>query len=320
MHFHRSNSRETTISCLGASRVGLASILVCIGLYVLSATTALADAKSALPASIGDFKLTGAIQTYSPSTLENHVDGEAEAIKHYDFKECAYGVYAPGGKGNQLITVDIYQMADATNAYGYYSSQRNPSATIVKFGAEGYQESTALNFWKGASYVKISITAANPASFQPMLPKIAAAIVAKLSGSTSTPPIVKLLPAGYSPRTEQYRKSDIFAQSYINNGMVAKYPSAGSQAELCVAIFPNPLAAKNAFAKYQAYLSKSSNLATGAKLNQVKGLGETAVEGKSKFTGEVLASLKGKYLIAVRKAKDLASAKTLAKSALANAN
>ena len=293
--------------------------LASISLLALAAGSSLADAKSGLPPAVGDFKLTGAIQTYSPSTLENHVDGEAEAIKHYDFKECAYGVYAPGGKGNQLITVDIYQMADATNAYGYYSAQRNPSATLVKFGAEGYQESTALNFWKGANYVKISITAANPAQFQPMLPKIASAVAAKLSGSTSLPEIVKLLPAGYSPRSEQYRKSDIFAQSYINNGMVAKYPSAGSQAELCVAVFPNPVAAKNAFTKYQAYLSKPSNLATGAKLNPLKGLGENAVEGKSKFTGEVLASLKGKYLIAVRKAKDLASATTLVKSALANA-
>ena len=301
------------------SKLAALAALASTALFALACSGVRADGKASLPTAVGDFKLTGAVQTFSPAKLEDHIDGEAEAVKHYNFKECAYGVYAPGGKGNQFITVDIYQMADATNAYGYYSVQRNASAKIVMIGAEGYQEATALNFWKGANYVKITITAANPTQFQPMLPKIASAIAAKLTGSTSAPDIIKLLPSGYSPRSEQYRRSDIFAQSYINNGVVANYPSAGSQAELCVAVYPNATAAKSAFVRYQAYLSKPSNLATGGKLNLLKGLGESAVEAKTRFTGEVIAALKGKYLIGVRKAKDIASAMTLAKSALASA-
>ncbi len=86
-----------------------------------------------------------------------------------------------------------------------------------------------------------------------------------------------------------------------------------------MAVYPNATAAKSAFARYQAYLSKPSNLASGGKLNLLKGLGESAVEAKTKFTGEVIAALKGKYLIGVRKAKDIASAMALAKSALASA-
>ena len=73
----------------------------------------------------------------------------------------------------------------------------------------------------------MTITAANPAAFQQALPKIANAVSAKLSGTTTVPAIVNLLPPGYSPHTEQYRRSDIAAQSYIRNGVLARYPTPG---------------------------------------------------------------------------------------------
>jgi len=304
------------------SCVPVASAATCLLLAgsLCAPIRARADAKSALPPAVGSFKTTKAgVVTYTPATLENHIDGEAEAVKRYNFQQCAYAEYAPGGVGNQLITVDIYQMGSPTDAYGYYTSQRNASAKVLHIGAEGYQEPTALNFWKGPYYVKIAITASNPAPFQSGMTNIANAVAAKLTGPTTIPAIANLLPPGYTPRTEQYRRSDIAAQSYIRNGMVARYPSAGPQAELFVAVYPSPAAAKDAFGKYQAYLSKPANLAVGAQPTPVKGLGESAVAAKTKFTGEVVAVLKGKYLIAVRKAKDVASAQTLVKAAITRA-
>lgn len=292
--------------------------VVCAGL--LTVQKADADAKSALPPTVDNYKFSKAgIQMFTPATLENHLDGEAEALKRYDFKSCAYAEYAPGGQGNQFITADVFEFGAPIDAYGYYTSQRNARAKIVKIGAEGYQEESDLNFWKGPYYVRLAITATNKTSFQPELSKLAAAIAAKLSGPTTTPDIVKLLPPGYTPRTEQYRLNDIAAQSYIRNGMVAKYPSAGQQAELFVAIFPSPAAAKEAYDKYSAYLSKPTNIAVGGKVTPLNGVGEKAVSVKSRFTGEVVAALKGKYLIAVRYAADEAKGQALVKAAVARA-
>jgi hypothetical protein len=152
------------------------------------------------------------------------------------------------------------------------------------------------------------------------MPKIAAAVASKLSGTTTVPTIVKLLPPGYAPRTEQYRRSDIAAQSYIRNGVLARYPSAGPQAELFIAIYPSPAAAKDAYGKYQKYLTDPSKMAVGAKPAMLKGIGDSAIGVKSKFTGEVVAATKGKYLIGVRKAKDRASAQALANAAMAHAH
>ena len=303
-----------------ASWVNALGLCTLVGAAICLHRAAHADGKSALPPAVGTYKTTKAgIVTYTPSTLENHVDGEAEAIKRYDFKECSYAEYGLAGQSKDLITVDIYQMGTPTDAYGYYTSQRNASAPVVKIGAEGYQESSALNFWKGPYYVKITITAANPAPLQGQMNQIAQAIAPKLTGPTAVPDIVNLLPPGYAPRTEQYRRSDIAAQAYIRNGMVAKYPTAGPRAELFVAVYPTPAAAKDAYTKYQAYLTKPGNLASGARPVTLSGIGESAVGVKSLFTGEVVAALKGKYLIGVRQAKDSASAQALVKSAITRA-
>ncbi len=260
-----------------------------------------ADIKAMLPAGVETFKTTKTgVVTFTPSTLENLLDGEAEAIRRYNFKEAAHAEYAPGGQGNQLMTADVFQLGSPTEAYGLYSSQRSPHATFLKIGAEGYKEDTALNFWKGPYYVRLAITASNKGPFQAALPKLAAAIASRLTGSTAVPDIVKALPDGYTPRTEQYRLSDIAAQSYIRNGMVAKYPSAGQQAELFVAIYPTAAAAKEAFTKYSAYLTKPSNVAVGAVVTQPAGLGEKAISLKTKYAGVVISAVKGKTLIGIR--------------------
>jgi len=297
----------------------------CGAMVVLASSLSMrasADAKGALPAGAGSLKQVHSAQSptvYTPATLENHIDGEAQAVKEYNFKACAYAEYAPNGAGNQLLTVDIYDMGSPEDAYGYYSHQRSSDAKLVKIGGEGYVEPTALNFWKGQYYVKLAITATNPAPFQADMPKIAAAVAAKLTGSTSTPAIMSLLPPGAKAHSDQYQRSDIAGQSYINNGVTAKYPAAGQRAELFIAIYTTPGAAKAAYAKYAAYLSLPTSAKAGQKAAEIKGLGESAIGVRSKYAGEVVAALKGKYLIGVRQATTQAAAQSIVKAAVSHA-
>lgn len=302
------------------------SLLMPAVLVALSgaARGAAADAKAALPASSGKLKMVKSAtspQLFTPGSLENHVDGEAQAIKQYGFKSCTYAEYSPTGGGTQLLTVDIYEMNTPQDAFGYYSHQRSDSAKIIKNGGfgEGYAEPTAFNFWKGPYYVKLAITASQPGPFQPEMPKLAAAIAAKLSGSTAMPAVMQLLPPGYKPLSNQYQRSDIAGQAYINNGVTGKYPSAGPQAELFVAIYPTPAAAKAAYTKYHAYLAAPGTAAVGQKSAEIKGLGQSAIGVKTKFSGECVAALSGKYLIGVRRATSQAAGQAVVKSAVARA-
>ncbi len=291
---------------------------------VVGARPAQADGKSALPMGVDTFKMTKPVQTFSPGTLENHIDGQAESVKKYDFKQCDYAEYAPGGKGTQLITVDVYTMGSPLDSYGYYSYQLYPSANRVKFvklgNVEGYQTSDSVNFWKGPYYVVVTITAANsPPNYQAEAPKIAAAIAAKLTGGQTPPPMLALLPPGRILHSEHYQRADIFSQAFLKNGVVANYPTVGPQGELFVAQYPSADAAKQAYGQYQAYLTKPATAAAGAKAEMPKGLGDSAVAVKTKFGGQVVAAIKGKTIVGVRKANNPAGAQSLVKAAIAKA-
>lgn len=280
-----------------------------------------ADGKAALPTAVPPFKMTKPVAVFSPSTLENHIDGQAESVKHYQFKQCDYAEYAPNGQGNQLITVDIYEMGSPLDAYGYYSFQLSPSArtvTYVKVGAEGYRTRDSLSFWKGNYYVVITITAANaPPPYQAALPRFALAIAAKLPGAAQPPAILAQLPPGFTKHTQNFQRANVASQAFLKNAIVASYPSAGQQAELFISDSGSPSAARQAYSQYQTYLSKPTTAAIGAKAQLLSGIGESALTVRTKFSGVVVTALKGKYVIGIRKARDLTAAQNLVKAAVA---
>ena len=309
-------------SYVRAASLLVLAMAVCVG----GVRPAQADGKSALPPGVDTFKMTKPVQTFSPATLENHIDGQAESVKKYDFKQCDYAEYAPGGKGTQLITVDIYTMGSPLDSYGYYSYQLGPSAKGVKFvklgNVEGYQTGDSVNFWKGPYYVVITNTTANaPPSFAATMPKIASAVAAKLTGA-QTPPaglasLLTALPPGYTPHSEVYQRTDVFAQTFLKNGIVAKYPIAGPQSEAFVVQLPSADAAKQAYTQYSAYLTQPTRVAIGAKPQPLTGIGSGAVVVRSKVSGFYGAAQSGKYVIGIRRAKDAVAAQTWLKTATA---
>lgn len=307
-----------------AASAGSVAFVVSIFASLVLLNSAHADSRAALPASAAGFKMTKPVQVFNPGTLENHIDGQAESVKRYQFRQCDYAEYAPGGRGNQLITVDLYEMGSPLDAFGYYSFQLSPSARSVKYvpiGAQGYQTRDSLNFWKGSNYVVLTITAANaPASFQAALPKIGQAIAAKLTGTAQKPAMLNLLPAGYTPHSEKYQRSDIAGQQFLVNGVTAAYPAAGAQSELFIASYPSPGGAKQAYQQYAAYLNKPMTLAMGAKPTPLKGVGESGLAVRTRFGGQVVTAVKGRYVIGIRKARDVGAAQRLVAAAAARAH
>lgn len=311
-------------------RKGCVRVVSLLGFGVIACTggvrSAQADGKSALPAGVDTFKMTKPVQTFSPGTLENHIDGQAESVKKYDFKQCDYAEYAPGGKGMQLITVDVYTMGSPLDSYGYYSYQLGPSAKGVKFlrlgNVEGYQTGDSVNFWKGAYYVVITNTTANaPPSFAATMPKIASAVAAKLTGAQTAPAglasLLNALPPGYTPHSEVYQRTDVFAQTFLKNGVVAKYPTAGPQSEAFVVQLPSADAAKQAYTQYQTYLTQPMRVAIGTKPQTLTGIGSGAVVVRSKVSGFYGVAQSGKYVVGIRRAKDAVAAQTWLKTATA---
>lgn len=302
------------LSQLPLALLAAASLSLCL----TAARPAGADPKSVLPAPVKGWKQLGATKSYTPANLFDLVDGEAQAIQKYAFVACAHAEYAPASANAPVLTIDVYDMTDPLNAYGLFGSDRR-SGKPVKIGTEGVKiEPSGINFWKGRYVVRTAIVKVDPAN-QAAQEAFARAAAAKITGASAAPALISLLPPGYKPLSQNYIRTDIAGQTYLKNGVTAQYPVAGPQAELYVVAFPAPAAAKQAYTQYQTYLSDPKNAAVGAKPAPVKGTGDSAIGVRSKFSGFVLAALKGKNIVIVRKAKDPASAETLAKAALGRA-
>ncbi len=273
-----------------------------------------------LPPSVAGFRLTTAAKTYGPSTLADHIDGGAQAVMRYQFRSCLYGIYAPGGKGNQVITADVYTMADPLDSFGYFSAQLSPGASYYKhvaIGAGGFLMNTNLTYWHGPYVVSITIAASQPtANFHNAMLSLARAINNKLSGPTAEPASLHLLPPGKVPYSEMFQRRDVGGERFLTNGVSARYSAAGEQATLFVCEYRSPSAASSAYHNYLSSSSKPFSLAPGAHPVILRGLGSSAFMVKTRFTGSVISALKGKYVVGMFKAANVVVAKKLVTSTL----
>jgi len=261
------------------------------------------------------WKQIGATRLYNANNLFDLIDGEAQAVLAYAFAGCAHGEYGPAGQSRPAITVDVYDMSDPLNAFGLFGSDRI-SGKPIAIGAEGVQiGKTGLSFWKGRYVVRMAIVAqgqVTPAN-QASQMALARAVAAKIRGSTALPPLVQALPPGRKPRSEKYVRGNVAGHAFLKDAITAAYPGVGLGAELFIARYPSPAAARSALEAYRTY-EKS-----GKGLTPVKGVGETAFRVVDKYQKNVVVAQKGKYVIGVIRARDAAGARKLVQQAIVKA-
>ena len=267
--------------------------------------------KSILPGatSVKGWQQVGATKMFDPNNLFDLIDGEAESIKQYAFTACAHAEYGPAGQKTPSLTIDIFDMTDPLNSFGLFSSDRL-SGKPVKIGVEGVQiGKTGVNFWKGRYVVRTTIVKDSPAA-QTAIMEYAKFVESKISGSGDAPALIKALPDDRQARSEKYVRANVAGQAFLKNAVTARYPSAGSSAELFIAEYPNPAGAKAALASYKSYEKAGTGLAPAP------GIGDEAFSVVDKFAKNVVVAVKGKYCVGVVRAKDMPGALALVKSAV----
>jgi hypothetical protein len=292
-------------------RIALFAAVFGIGPYAFAA-----GPQSVLPpgTTAKGWKQLGATKTFNSRTIFDLVDGEGEAILAYAFQGCAHGEYGPSKAAQPALTIDVYDMTDALNAYGLYSSSDKNSGKSVAMGSEGVRiGESGLNFWKGRYLVRTTLIgrgAAFPSNQTAQL-AFAKAAAARITGAGGPPALLKALPAGRQPRSERYTRANVAGHSFLNNAVSAKYPSLGFGAELFISDCRTPAAAKASLGAYRAYEKSGTGLAA------VKAIGDEAFSVLDRFAKNVVAARKGKYVVGVSRAKDAKAATALVKKAVA---
>ncbi|MCA1597141.1 MAG: hypothetical protein LC772_12070, partial [Chloroflexi bacterium] len=290
--------------------LAVAGALSCAALLPFPADAA--TPQSLLPASgsVNGWKMVGAPVTYNGDTLYQLIDGGADAVKQYAFSTVANASYKPGGRGNQVITIAVYDMTDPLDAFGRFSDERLGARPLV-LGAGGARNSdgTAVFFWKSRYVVEISSTS-RAALFSAAMMNFGRLIAARIPGSSAMPAIFRSLPAGYSPLTLRYVRSNAEARSFLSNAVTARYPSLGPTAELFIATYPSSGAAAGAYTRYLAAERRNRGLAL------LRGVGQAAFAVLDTFQRNVVVAQKGNHLVGVVKSASMPGAQNLVRLAV----
>ena len=227
---------------------------------------------------------------YGPGNLWEYINGAAESFLAFGFQEAATAGYADGARQLE-VTVDIYRMSDPLGAYGMYAEERNPAATFLAVGAEGYRSGNVLNFWAGPCYVKLTAPREDPA-LAAGLESLATEVARRIGHQGARPAAFDRFPsAGMVPHSYKVVPKDVLGQSYLANGFEAQYKDGTTAWKLLLVPFEADEGASGALDEYRGFLASA-----GSPPRTITAPGNGGFVGKDGYYGLVAAARAGRYL------------------------
>ncbi len=105
----------------------------------------------ALPRQVGEWRLEGLDESYTPETLFDYMDGAAELYLSYNFRLMRMGRYSRG-EGPRIV-LELYEMASSEDAFGIFSFEREDREAGIGQGSE--MGGGILRFWKGRYFASV---------------------------------------------------------------------------------------------------------------------------------------------------------------------
>jgi hypothetical protein len=240
---------------------------------------------------VSGWALDGEPRFFSADNLWEFINGAAEGYLLYGFEEVITSDFANEESGQSAV-IDIYRMQDPLHAFGIYCQERNPDYQFLDIGGGGYLTGTALNFWQGPYYVKMTVFEESD-ELKAALQNLADAVSSKIAYPSTEPAEVNLLPTeNQKPYTVQFLPRDVLGQSYLSNAFEAQYEAEGKEYKIVIVMTDGPDAAKEDLAKYREFLSR-------AETQDLEGLGDGGFIGEDSFYGKVLAVSAGDDMVVV---------------------
>jgi hypothetical protein len=215
--------------------------------------TAAGEQAIALPELPG-FITAGEPSRFDPDTLYEYINGDALSYLSYGFEELAVQEYGrPEGGG---LVLEIYRHRDANNGFGIYSYEKPPEGNFYQLGGEGYFDAGAVNFFKGAYYVKLEGNGLGDGA-EALLRSAAEAVAAALPGKAGFPRAVRAFPAeGLRESSLRYVGESLLGHSFLRSGFVADYETENGDYRAFIADAGDAAAARKMLAQYRELLEK----------------------------------------------------------------
>jgi len=143
-----------------------------------------------VPAEMLGWKTQPGIEEYDRETIFSYINGAGEVYLSYGFQKVAVTRLAK--EGAPEITIEIFDMNKAEDAYGVFSHSRESEETGI---GQGYEyRGSLLCFWKSQFFVCVQAEKETPESKEAVF-ALARAIDAKIPASGDKPQLVNFLPS-----------------------------------------------------------------------------------------------------------------------------
>ena len=188
--------------------------------------------------------LAGPVRVFSPDTLYEEIDGEAELYLPYDFRSLKVAVLSRREKPAVEVRVALFRHGSARDAWGVYSLHRFPGQQMTTVGpSEAIVSDASVDFVRGETFVQIG--QGSPAVTRADLLEAAHGVSDALEGPAGPPPEAAVVTiAAAVPGATVYQKRAILGYESLAPGYEARFLSGDLSGTL---VFIEPRQAAGGF-------------------------------------------------------------------------
>jgi len=177
---------------------------------------------SSLLPELDSWNLTEKPESFYPENLFEYINGAAEIYLAYEFRELLVAQQMKE-QSDKSVAVEIYDMGNATNAFGIYSAERYPDNRFIQIGLQGYVEEGTLNFLVDRYYIKLLCFECEDQS-EEVLKEFSQKIAERVGDVGSLPTLLTAFPSqGLQANSESFVLRNFMGYSFLHNGYSAKY-------------------------------------------------------------------------------------------------
>ncbi len=165
----------------------------------------------------------GPVRQFSPENMYEQINGRAEYYIAYDVVNMTFAGFSRKEKKGPFINLFIYDMGNATNAFGVYAGERSEEGTSVDLGRAAYTENANYYIWKGQYYITI-MTSGTTADFQSAGRSMAQQVAQGLPDSGEPVWGLSAMPEkDLVPETLKFARQDAMGLDFMKDTYMARY-------------------------------------------------------------------------------------------------
>jgi hypothetical protein len=232
-------------------------------------------------------------EIYTPDTLFEYINGEAEHYNDYDFVEMATASHARTDDELASLTIDIYDMGTPLNAFGIYSSYCRPELEFASIGEEAIVSELNIRFYKGRFFVQLSAGSMEQVVKEAV--RVQAVSLADRIRPVEEPAELSFLPrSGRVPHTLQYLARGFMGQAAFERALRASYRVSSGKCSAFVVLKESDEDARHALDEFRESLIRQGQVTGGAGES-----GSAKLVAQTQYYGKITVQAHSRFVVGI---------------------